>query len=156
MSIFADSLKVLEDLFSRDFTFVLATAKDNIPSTRVVDTYYEDGVFWVVTYAKSRKVQEITENPHVALCNDFNCFQGKAENTGHPLNEANKQIRQKLIKVFEPWYFAHNNEDDAFMCYVKIVPESGFFHKDGKAYKVDFINKTAEKIPFAPDIESIS
>jgi hypothetical protein len=32
----------------------------------------------------------------------------------------------------------------------------GFFFKDGKGYKVDFINKTAEEFPFAPDIVVIN
>ena len=147
------SLTVLEELFGKDCTFVLATTKDNVPSTRVVDTYYENGVFWVVTYATTKKVIELSENPSVALCNNFFNFKGKAYNTGHPLDENNKEIREKLMRVFEPWYLAHNNENDKHMCYVKIEPESGFFHKDGTGYDVDFIQKTAKTITFAPDMD---
>jgi general stress protein 26 len=131
----------------------LATVKDNKPSNRVVDTYYEDGVFWVVTYGLSNKVKAIEENCNVALCNNFYSFKGSAFNVGHPLKEENKKIRERLIKEFEPWYFAHNNENDENMCYVKIVLTEGFFHKDGQGYKVDFTNKKAEEFPFAPDAE---
>lgn len=144
--------KVLEDLFGKDCLFVLATAYNNEPSQRVVDVYYDNGVFWVVTYAKSKKVQEIEKNPNVSLCNSFQNFQCKAYNTGHPLNGQNKEIREKLIKVFEAWYFAHNNENDENMCYVKLEPTNGFFHKDGTGYKVDFINKKVETFPFNPAI----
>lgn len=152
MTIFKESLRVLADLFGKDCTFVLATVKDSIPSARVVDTYFDQGVFWIVTYAKSKKVIEIMDNPNVALCNQFHTFQGKATNMGHPLNEDNQEIREKLIQVFAPWYFAHNNENDEYMCYVKIKPETGFFHKDGTGYKVNFQQKNVESFPFTPEI----
>lgn len=152
MTAFEESLKVLGELFKRDYQFALSTCQNNIPSVRFVDTYYDDNAFWIVTYAKSRKVVEINENKNVALCNKCYSFDGKAYNVGHPLKEENKDIRSKLIKAFEPWYFKHNDEDDPNMCYVKIEIEHGFFYKDGMGYKVDFINKKAEKFPFEFDI----
>ncbi len=152
MANFEKSLDVLSTLFGKDCLFVLATAKENIPNVRTVDTYYADGVFWIVTYAKSNKVLEINANPHVALCNHFYNFKGKATNVGHPLKEENQAIREQLIKVFAPWYFAHNNENDENMCYVKIEPECGFFHHDGTGYRVDFVQKTVETFPFNPEI----
>lgn len=155
METYEKSLKVLEELFARDYTFVLATVKENVPSQRVIDTYYEDGCFWIVTYAKSNKVAELEQNPNVSLCNTFHAFTGKAYNVGHPLKKENAQIREKLIKVFEPWYFAHNNENDENMCYVKVNIEAGFFHKDGVGYKVDFTKKMAEEFPFTPEIEMV-
>ena len=150
------SLEVLNELFGRDYTFVLATVQENQPSQRVVDTYYCDQAFWIVTYALSNKVKELRNNPNVSLCNSFQIFRGKAYYMGHPLQEENKEIREKLIQVFEPWYFAHNNEQDQNMCYVKIELEQGFFHKDGIGYKVNFIEKEAEEFPFSPQIEMIS
>lgn len=155
MTNFEKSIDVLAELFSRDFTFVMATTAEDVPTARVVDTYYDDNAFWVVTYENTNKVSDIEKNPNVALCNDFYRFKGKAYNMGHPLKEENKAIREKLINVFEPWYFAHNNENDEDMCYVKIEPESGTFHKDGMGYRVNFIDKSVEEFPFAPDIEMI-
>ena len=99
--------------------------------------------------------KEIASNPEVSLCNTFHTFSGKAYNAGHPLKSENSEIRSKLIKVFEPWYFAHNNENDENMCYVRVKLESGFFHKDGTGYKVNFSEKTAEEFPFTPQIEMI-
>ncbi len=153
MTAYEKSLLALEELFGRDFTFVLATAKDGVPSQRVVDTFLNDGVFWIVTYANTNKVREIAQNPHVSLCSDFYSFKGTARCAGHPLQEGNREIRSKLIRVFEPWYFAHNDENDEDMCYIKVLPETGFFHKDGMGYRVDFIAKEAEAFPFSPQIE---
>lgn len=155
MTTYEKSLNVLEDLFRRDYTFVLATVQENVPSQRVVDTYFDNGEFWIVTYAKSNKVKAIEQNPNVSLCNTFHVIKGKAYNAGHPLRDENRGIRDELIKIFEPWYFAHNNENDEYMCYVRVNPESAFFHKDGRGYKVDFSKKTAEEFPFAPQTEMI-
>ncbi len=129
MEVFQKSLEVLEALFKKDVQFALATV--------------------------SQKVQEIEVNKHVALCKDLYRFQGEAYNIGHPLKEENKEIRQQLIKAFKPWYFAHNNEADENMCYVKVVPTTGFYYKDGTGYKVDFVNQTAETFPFEEDIVTV-
>ncbi len=152
MTPYEESLEALEALFGKDVFFVLATAEEGRPSQRVVDAYYEDGVFWIVTYGKSVKVREIEQNPYVSLCNSFHRFQGRAYRAGHPLRPENSEIRAKLIQVFAPWYFEHNNENDENMCYVKVEPDSGFFHKDGMGYKVDFAAKTAERVPFSPEV----
>ncbi len=37
------------------------------PYVRDVDAYYEDGAFYVVTYAKSSKMLQIAQNPDVAF-----------------------------------------------------------------------------------------
>lgn len=156
MDSFEKSMMVCSDLFGRDFQFILATVKGKRPFLRAVDTYYENGEFWIVTHARSNKVRHIEENPNVALCNNFYSFQGNAVNAGHPLIEANQKIREKLIKEFEPWYFAHNNEKDENMCYIKIVLNEGFFYKEGKGYKVDFNQKTAKEFPFEPNVVIIN
>ena len=89
------------------------------------------------------------------MCSKLYRFTGIAHNIGHPLLEENHGIREKLIKVFEPWYFAHNNENDESMCYIKIELKLGFFYKDGIGYKVDFENRKAEEFPFTFDIVTI-
>ena len=152
MTVYEKSLMVLAELFGKDCQFALATSKDNIPSVRFVDTFYESGSFYVVTYANSQKAVEICTNAKVALCNKLYKFSGTAYSVGHPLNNENSQIRGKLVKVFEPWYFEHNNEDDANMCYIKIDLDYGFFYKDGIGYQANFNKKTAEEFPFEFDI----
>ncbi len=155
MDIYEKALLVMNELFAKDYQFAMATVKGNTPSVRFVDTFFEDGSFYVVTYSKSQKVQELEDNSQVSLCNEFYRFSGNACNIGHPLLLENRAIREKLIKVFEPWYFAHNNENDENMCYVKIELKEGFFYKDGIGYKVSFQLKEVEQFPFDYDAGTI-
>ena len=155
MTTYEKSLNVLDELFAKDYQFALATSNDNLPSVRFVDTFYYNGAFYIVTYAKSQKVKDIEKNPEISMCNKLYRFRGTARNIGHPLSEKNHAIRENLIKVFEPWYFAHNNENDENMCYVRIELKQGFFYKDGTGYKVDFEKRKAEEFPFAFDIAII-
>lgn len=142
----------MKELFTKDYQFALATAENNIPSLRYVDTYYEKGCFYVVTYATSQKMKDIINNPNIALCSrNMYAFSGKAYNIGHPLKLENTEIRKKLIKVFEPWYFKHNNEENENMCYLRIELTTGFVHKDGIGYKIDFVNREAVEFPFTFD-----
>lgn len=152
MEVFEKSLEVMEDLFAKDYQFALATTNNNIPSVRFIDTFYEDGCFYIVTYALSNKVKELEINQDVALCRKLFSFKGTAKNIGHPLKPENSAIREKLIHAFEPWYFAHNNENDENMCYVKVELSEGFFYKDGTGYKANFKEKTTEAFPFDFDI----
>lgn len=139
----------LNELFGKDCTFMLATCAEDLPTLRVVNTYFDGEVFWIVTNNTTQKVQQIMKNPNAVLCNNFHKFEGKAYNIGHPLLEENVRVREKLKIEFEAWYFSHN-EEDARMCFVKFVPESGFFHKDGFGYCVDFTDGSVKQIPFSP------
>ena len=152
MEPFEQALSELRRLFGKDRQFVLSTARDNAPSSRYVDAYYEDGSFYVVTYAGSRKAREIAENPPVALCNRTSRFLGAAHGIGHPLDAKNGAIRAKLRDMFAYWYDRHNDEADPDMLYVRIDIESGFFHDAGTGYEVDFSAKSAEAFPFSPDV----
>ena len=155
MNAYEEGLGDLETLFARDYQFALATSNNNIPAVRFIDTFYNNGAFYIVTYGKSDKVKEIEHNPVVSLSKDLYRFTGTARNIGHPLLKENLKIREKLIKTFEPWYFAHNNGNDENMCYIKVDLNQGLFYKDGTGYKVNFDNKTAEKFPFVFDIVKI-
>lgn len=149
METYNKAMQAMEKLFGQDCVFAMATAsKDGKPSVRELDTYWQDGAFYVVTHRKTQKVREIEANPYMSLCREWFRFSGTAVNIGHPRDAANAAIRETLMKVFEPWYLPHNNEDDPHMCFVKITPKSGFFFLDGTGYKVDFAARTAESFPF--------
>lgn len=149
MTTYEKSLKVMEELFSGDVNFSMATVNpEGIPSVRVVDSTWIDGALYFVTNAKSMKVRELEKNPNVALCRQLMRISGLAQNIGHPLIKENKALRERLTQVFAPWYFAHNNEDDESMCYVRLVPTSAFIFKDGTGYSIDFEKQSAEDFPF--------
>ena len=152
MTDYENAISVMKEMFSRDYQFALSTAKDNIPSARYVDTFFDGESFYTVTYKPSQKAVEIADNPNVSLCcQRMHTFSGQAYLIGHPLDPENAAIRSALIKAFEAWYFKHNNEADENMCYIKINPTVGFFHKDGIGYKIDFTEKTVKAFPFAFD-----
>ena len=152
MNDFAEALNVMRRLFTADCQFAMATAQDNVPSLRYVDTYLFEDRFYIVTYAKSRKAREIEQNPRVALCSrQAHAFSGVAKNLGHPREEQNRAVREALVQAFAPWYFKHNNEDDPAMCILCVQPETGFFHHDGVGYQVDFLRRTAKAFPFTFD-----
>jgi len=152
MRAYEKALRTMETLLARDCQFALATTDGHAPSLRYVDTFFAGGSFYVVTYAKSRKVREIEQNPNVALCDrNLFSFAGKAYNIGHPLKRENLAIREKLTEAFKLWYFRHNNEADEAMCYLRVDPETGFFHHDGTGYRMDFTRRTAETFPFTFD-----
>lgn len=148
MSEYQRALSALAVLFAKDCQFSLATANDNMPSVRIVDTFYDDGSFYLVTYSKSRKVKEIEGNKNVALCSKLHSFSGAAYNIGHPLKHENSEVRAKLIEAFKTWYFEHNDEKDPAMCYVRIDLQKGFFYSEKLGYKVDFVEKNAAIVPF--------
>lgn len=156
MDIYEKAIQIMNELFAKDYQLAMATVKGHTPSLRFVDTFFEDDSFYVVTHSKSQKIQELKDNSQVSLCNKLYRFSGNAYNIGHPLLLENRAIREKLIKVFEPWYFAHNNENDENMCYVKIKLHEGFFYKDGTGYKVNFQLKEVEQFPFDYDIVPVS
>lgn len=148
MDNYENAITLMEELFSRDYQFAMATTVNDIPSLRFIDAYFDNGAFYAVTYANTDKVKEIAVNPNVALCSRKGySFSGKAYNIGHPLLPENSEIRSKLINAFEAWYFKHNNENDD-ICILKIEPERGFIHKDGIGYKINFIAKTVETASF--------
>lgn len=154
MDAFGDCLRTMEELFAHDCQFALATACGGVPSVRYVDTFYDQGAFYIVTSSESEKAKEIDQNPRVALCSRrLFRFSGTAENIGHPLAPENAAIRGKLIEAFAPWYFRHNDEHSREMCYIRIMPDKGFFHGEGIGWRVDFASRTAETFPFHFDID---
>lgn len=52
-----EAQKIMNERFGRDTLIALATADDTVPSVRTVNRYYEDGAFYVITYALSSKMK---------------------------------------------------------------------------------------------------
>ena len=116
------------------------------PVVRDVDAYYEDGTFFVVTYEKSNKMQQIAQNPEVALsvCGEWFSAVGTGENLGWVLDPKNTEIRAKLRTAFASWYDMANNEQDKNCCILAIHLTKGTLNINHweKLYHMDFVNKT--------------
>ena len=73
---------ILIERFGKDSIIALATADGNKPFVRNVDAFYEDGAFYVLTYALSSKINQIQKNPDVAISGDWFTASGKGINLG--------------------------------------------------------------------------
>lgn len=116
------------------------------PIVRSVDAYYEEGIFYIVTYQKSNKMQQISQNQEVSIAGFSEMFTaiGKAENLGWVLEPKNAEIRTKLRVAFASWYDMANNENDHDCCILAIHLIKGTYNHNHweKLYHMDFVNKT--------------
>jgi len=115
------------------------------PAARLVDAYYEDGAFYIVTYATSNKMLQIAQNPEVAICIIVENFtaDGIGENLGWVCDEKNTAIMAKLRTIFAEWYNDANNDEDPNTCLLRIRLTKGLWNDPHKGIKteIDFINK---------------
>lgn len=132
---------ILKERYSEDTVLLIATAKDNVPSVRCVDTFYYNGSFWIVTNLSCNYVKEIQCNEHAMISDaGHNRFWCKALVAGHPLDDKNKSIREIFMKVFHHWYKEVNNEELDSVCYIKVTPYKGYIHKDKLGYSFNIDN----------------
>lgn len=136
-------IEILKERYSEDSILLVATAKENVPTMRSVDTFYYDGSFWIVTDLRCNYVKEIQSNKFAMVSDGgHNRFWCHAEVAGHPLEEKNKEIREVYMKVFHNWYKEVNNEELKSVCYVKVTPYKGYIHKDKIGYTFDIEEDT--------------
>lgn len=104
-----------------------------------VDSFYEDGCFYTVTYALSNKMKQIAANPTVAVCGEWFTAHGIGENLGYIRAEKNKEIADKLRNAFASWYSnGHVDEEDENTCILCIRLTNGVLFSDGTRYEIDF------------------
>lgn len=131
--------KIMTERFGKDSVIALATAQNNVPYVRNVNGYYEDGVFYVITYALSDKMRQINANPEVAVSGDWFTARGKAVGLGYFCKPENKEIAEKLKVVFAEWIDnGHNNFDDENTIILSIKLTEGRLFDHGAAYDIDF------------------
>ena len=91
-----DGKKVMQERFGKDSLIALATTNGDYPAVRYVNAYYEDGAFYIITYALSNKMKQIGNNHNVSICGEWLTGQGKAENLGYFGKDTNKEMAEKL------------------------------------------------------------
>ncbi len=133
------ALSIMSARFGHDTILSLATLDGNRPSVRLVNSYYEDGAFYTVTYALSNKIRQIRKNPEVAVCGEWFTAHGIGENLGHVRNEKNQAMMARLHTVFAQWYDnGHVDENDPNTCLLRVRLTSGVLFHEGKKYVIDF------------------
>jgi len=132
-------LSLMDERFGHDTLISLATIDRNRPAVRIVNSYYEDGAFYTVTYALSNKMKQIKISPEVAICGEWFTAYGIGENIGHPHDEKNMELMAKLRAVFAEWYDnGHTDENDLNTCVLRVQLTKGVLFHQGTKYEIDF------------------
>ena len=105
--------EIMRDRFGGDALMALATCRENIPSVRTVNATYLEGCFYIITHGLSRKMEDIRDNPTVALSGEWFTCHGTAERLGWFCREENKALAAHLRQAFASWINnGHNNFAD--------------------------------------------
>ena len=134
-----EGLKVMQERFGKDNVIVLGTIDGEYPAVRQVNGYYEDGAFYIITYALSNKMKQIGVNPNVSVCAEWFSGKGKAVNMGYFGKEENREMAEKLRKAFASWIDnGHNNFDDENTIILKIDLLDFVLFSHGTRYEINF------------------
>ena len=131
--------KIMDERFGHDNLIALATSRNNIPSVRSVNAYYESGNFYVITNAVSNKMIAIKENPVISICGDWFTAHGIGEDLGHVLLPEDAEMMSKLRTVFAEWYDnGHTNEKDENTILLRLRLTNGILFSHGTRYDIEF------------------
>ena len=113
--------KILMERFGKDSLIALATVEDGIPNVRTVDSFYENGAFYILTYALSNKMKQIKNDSAVAISGEWFTAHGIGRNLGWFCKKENEQIANKMKTLFSEWINnGHNNFQDENTCILRI------------------------------------
>ena len=150
MSKYEEGLQIFEGICGngKDNVIGLSTvatesSADNIPYPCVhfVDAYYENGTFYITTWAESDKMKQLSQNNNVAFCigPEWITGNGIGENLGWVLDPKNADLRAKLRKTFAAWYDEANNEQNENCVILAIhITRCKIFGENGVFYGLDF------------------
>ena len=132
----SEAEKIMKERFGKDTVIALATVEHEMPYVRKVNAYYEDGSFYIITYALSDKIKQIENNPNVAIAGDWFTAHGKGENLCYFVKEENRMIAEKLKIVFAEWIDnGHNNFDDENTIILCVKLTDGLLLSHGTRYE---------------------
>ena len=134
-----EALSILNERFGCDSLIALGTVDGTTPYVRAVNSYYENGAFYVVTHALSNKMRQIEKNPTVAICGEWFTAHGIGKSLGHVLDPKNADMMDKLRVVFAEWYDnGHVDEDDPNTILLRIRLTDGVLLSHGTRYDLRF------------------
>lgn len=128
--------KIMTERFGKDTVIALATVEKEVPYVRYVDAYYEDGSFYIITYALSDKMKQIENNAVIAIAGEWFTAHGKGVNMGFFGKTENCEIVEKLKKAFAAWIDnGHNNFEDENTIILRVDLTDGLLFSEGKRYE---------------------
>ena len=127
---------IMRERFGGDSLIALATAADNIPWVRGVNATYQDGYFYIITYDRSQKMEQIRKNPQVAISGDWFTCHGLAESLGWFRKEENREIAAKLWETFSSWIEnGHNDFDDENTIILRVKVTDRVLYSQGRRFE---------------------
>ena len=133
----SEAEKIMIERFGKDSIIALATIEDGVPYVRNVNAYYEDGAFYIITYARSNKIKHIKNNPIVAIAGDWFTAHGKGINLGYFGKKENEMIAEKLKNAFAEWINnGHNNFEDENTIILCVELTDGLLLSHGTRYEI--------------------
>ena len=109
----SEAEKIMMERFGKDTVIALATVENEVPYVRYVNAYYENGAFYIITYALSNKMKHMESNPIIAIAGEWFTAHGKGVNLGYWGKGENHLIAKKLKNAFAEWIDnGHNNFND--------------------------------------------
>ena len=131
-----DVEKNMQERFGHDNVMALATVDGGEPQVRYVNAYYEDGSFYVITYALSGKMRQIGKHPAVALAGEWFTARGVGESLGFVGKADNLALTQKLRQVFSAWIDnGHTNFADENTVILRVRLTSGVLFAHGTRHE---------------------
>ncbi len=128
--------KIMTERFGKDTVIALATIEKEIPYVRYVNAYYENGAFYIITYALSNKIRHMKQNPTVAIAGEWFTAHGKGVNLGYFGKKENQMIANKLKNAFAEWIDnGHNNFDDENTIIFCVELTDGVLFSHGTKYE---------------------
>ena len=132
----SEAEKIMIERFGKDTVIALATVEHEVPYVRNVNAYYEDGSFYIITYALTNKIKQIEKNPNVAIAGEWFTAHGRGKNLGYFGKEENRIIAEKLKTVFADWIDnEHNNFDDENTIILCVELTDGLLLSHGTRYE---------------------
>lgn len=133
----SEAENILKERFGKDTVVALATAANGIPYARFVNAYYENGVFYIITYALSNKMKNIERNSDVAIAGEWFSGHGKGVNLGYWGKEENREIAEKLRIAFADWIGnGHNDFSDENTIILSVELTDGVLFSNGVRYEI--------------------
>ena len=133
---------IMNERFGHDTLIALATVDGETPFVRTVNAYYEDGSFYVITYALSNKMRQLAANPRFSVCGNWFTAHGVSENMGYIFAPENEAIAGKLRSAFASWFDnGHNDYSDTNTVILRLRLNSGVLFSHGTRYDIDFSDR---------------
>ena len=142
---FTRAQDVMQENFGHIVEMCLASCVDNNIKVRDLNTYYDNGKFYVLGKTSNSLMHDIAINPRVGLCHGPHNIYGMAKSLGHPLEPQNAALRKKLKKQFSLNYDEYVAEHNPEMCIVEIQVTTAETYTRYHRYEIDFTTQSASR-----------